>query len=116
MTAQPDLHTDADEWHGQWVNFYQYRTGQRHFGQAISASRQAADEVRAAWFKQAADQAKIGNVLAYDINSRHAFWIVEKTDLIPENSPYIVKARNCTFSIAVPYVPPEGPQDDDIPF
>lgn len=118
MTAQPDRQIDADAepWRGQWINFYSYRGGQRHFGQTITASRQEADEVRAAWFKQAADQAKFGNVLAYDIGCRRAYWIVEKTDLIPENSPHIVKARNCTFSIAVPYAPPEGPQDDNIPF
>lgn len=118
MSANPEIATEAkaEEWRGQWINFYQYRHGQRHCGQTITASREAAEEVRAAWFRQAADQAKFGNVLAYDIDCRRAYWIVEKTDQIPENSPHIVKARNCTFSIAVPYAPPEGPQDDNIPF
>ncbi|EIZ82381.1 hypothetical protein WYO_5020 [Methylobacterium sp. GXF4] len=115
-TARPENATEAEEWRGLWVNFYQYRHGQRHFGDAITESRQEADAVRAVWFKQAADQEKFDNVLAYDIGCRRAYWIDGKADLIPEDSPYIVKVRNCIFSIAVPYVPPEGPQDDNIPF
>ena len=116
MTAQPDLHSDADEWRGKWVNFYQYRHGQRHFGQTITASREAADEVRAAWFRQAEREAPNGILLVYHLATKHPFWIYEEYDQFPDDSPYTVKARNCIFSIAVPYVPPEGPQDDDIPF
>lgn len=116
MTAQPQTVSDADEWRGQWVNFYQYRHGQRHFGQTITASREAADEVRAAWFAQAEREAPNGLLLALHLASHRPFWLVEEFDRIPDESLYTVKARNCTFAIAVPYVPPEGPQDDDIPF
>lgn len=116
MTAKPDHRTDADEWRGSWINFYQYRNGQRHFGQVISASREAADEVRAAWFAQAEAEANNGLLLAFHLASRVAFWIHNDYDQFPDNSEYVVKAKNCTFSIAVPYVPPEWPQDDDIPF
>lgn len=116
MTAKPDLHTDADEWRGQWINLYSYRGGQRHLGQTITPSREAADEVRAAWFKQAEDEARNGLILAYAIPSREAFWIPEKFDQFSDNHPIVAKVKNCIFSIAIPYEPPEWPQDDDIPF
>lgn len=51
MTARPDHHTAAETWAGSWTNFYQYRGGQSHLGNVISATREEADAVRAAWFK-----------------------------------------------------------------
>jgi hypothetical protein len=116
MTAKPDLQTDADEWRGDWINFYQYREGQAHLGNVVSATRAEADEVRANWFVQAEEQAKNGLVLSYHLTFEESFWIPADCDEFPDDSGVVVKARNCTFSIAIPYLPSKDPPDDDIPF
>lgn len=117
MTAHPEIALDVDQWRGEWINFYQYRGGQQHFGLIISATKDAADEVRIAWFRQAAEeQTRNGLVLAYHLPAREAFFVPEEFDRFSDCNPIVVKVRNCTFSIAVPYVPPERPQDDHIPF
>lgn len=104
MTARPDRQTDAETWRGGWINFYQYRGGQAHFGAAISATREEADAVRAAWFKACDVLAEHRRVLAYRIETNKAYDFPAFLDCIPDDDPNIVKAKNCIYSIAVPHV------------
>lgn len=106
MTAKPDHQTDADEWRGGWINFYQYRGGQAHFGNVVSATREEADAVRAAWFAACKEYAKHGLVLAYWIPTGEVYDIMEIFDRISVDDPNVAKAKNCNHSIAVPHLPP----------
>lgn len=113
MTAQPKIIADVEEWRGQWINFYSYRGGQQHLGQIISASREASDEVRAAWFRQAADEYyKHALILAFHLPAREAFWVPVIFDRFKDTDPIVAKVKNCTFSLAIPYTPTERPQDE----
>ena len=104
MTARPDHQTDAETWREGWINFYQYRGGQAHFGTTISATREEADAVRAEWFKARDIFADHHLVLAFRIATKEVFDFAAYADRIPDDHPNIVKVKNCNFSIAVPYV------------
>lgn len=104
MTARPDHQTDAETWRGGWINFYQYRGGQRHYGNTVSATREEADAVRAAWFAACDLYAENGLVLAYWIPTGEVYDIMAIFDRIPVDHPNVAKAKNCNFSIAVPHV------------
>ena len=104
MTARPDHQTDAETWRGGWINFYQYRGGQAHFGNVVSATREEADAVRAAWFAARDLYAEHGLVLAFWIPTKEVYDIRAAFDVVPVDHPNVAKAKNCTFSIAVPHV------------
>lgn len=102
MTARPDHQTDAEAWPGGWINFYQYRGGQSHFGNVVSATREEADAVRAAWFAASEEYAKQGVVLAFYLPTKEVLRMIGDFDRLPDDNPIVAKARNCDFSIAVP--------------
>lgn len=106
MTAKPDHHSDAEAWPGGWINFYYYRGGQRHYGSVISATREEADAVRAAWFAASAEYAKQGVVLAFYLPTEESFKMLADFDQLPDDNPLVAKVKNCNFSIAVPYERP----------
>ncbi|CAA2161290.1 hypothetical protein MBRA_06450 [Methylobacterium brachiatum] len=108
MTAKPNHQTDAETWRGGWINFYQYRGGQAHFGNIVSATREEADAVRAEWFKACDIFAGYDLVLAYRITTREVFDFAAFLDRIPDDHPNVVKVKNCNFSIAVPHVASDG--------